>query len=456
MITEHDRRTVLDPPPDATPPRRSHGGRRRAAPSARAVVGGLLVAAAAVGSIAVASSGGEPATIPVVVASAPIEPGRPLGPENLEVAEMALPSQLVESTFDDPAALRGTVSRSRLEPGELLQDGDVVASTAAQRAAAPSRELSLRLDAHHAALGVELEDVVQIDVDAARRETLSRIVGVAAAAVGLGATGWALREGRQLSIKRIEVALSRLPPELDGTSIVQLTDVHIGPTIGHSFIQRMVTMVNDLSPDVIAITGDLVDGSVEALAEHAAPLADLRAKHGAFFVTGNHEYYSGARQWCAHLTSLGIRVLRNENVRIGNDEHHFHLGGIDDYQAAGFGNGHGPNLTQAVKDRDPTRALILLAHQPKAVIEAQTHHVDLQLSGHTHGGQLWPFNWLVKLQQPVVAGLERIGETFIYVSCGTGYWGPPMRLRAPAEITHITLRSAQPPPGEAHSAGSAV
>src|SRR5690606_19095046 len=168
-------------------------------------------------------------------------------------------------------------------------------------------------------VGLLLARLTSGDVDAARRETLSRIVGVAAAAVGLGATGWALREGRQLSIKRIEVALSRLPPELDGTSIVQLTDVHIGPTIGHSFIQRMVTMVNDLSPDVIAITGDLVDGSVEALAEHAAPLADLRAKHGAFFVTGNHEYYSGARQWCAHLTSLGIRVLRNENVRIGND-----------------------------------------------------------------------------------------------------------------------------------------
>lgn len=163
MITEHDRRTVLDPPPDATPPRRSHGGRRRAAPSARAVVGGLLVAAAAVGSIAVASSGGEPATIPVVVASAPIEPGRPLGPENLEVAEMALPSQLVESTFDDPAALRGTVSRSRLEPGELLQDGDVVASTAAQRAAAPSRELSLRLDAHRVVAG-RLEPGDTVDV----------------------------------------------------------------------------------------------------------------------------------------------------------------------------------------------------------------------------------------------------------------------------------------------------
>lgn len=278
--------------------------------------------------------------------------------------------------------------------------------------------------------------------DLDRRQTLSRLVGLMAAVVGVGASAWALREGGRLRVKRVEISLARLPATMNGTSIVQLTDVHIGPTIGREFIEQMVRMVNDLAPDVVAITGDLVDGSVQALAEHAAPLAGLQSKYGTFFVTGNHEYYSGAHEWCDHLTSLGIRVLRNEHVCIGNDEHHFHLAGIDDYQAKGFGHGHGPDLEKALAGRDGTRALVLLAHQPKAVLQAREHNVGLQLSGHTHGGQLWPFNWLVKLQQPVVAGLERFGETLIYVSCGTGYWGPPMRLRAPAEITHITLRSA--------------
>jgi predicted MPP superfamily phosphohydrolase len=194
---------------------------------------------------------------------------------------------------------------------------------------------------------------------------------------------------------------------------------------------------------VVVVTGDLVDGSVDRLRHAVAPLVELKARHGCFFVTGNHEYYSGAVAWCRHLTTLGLRVLRNERVEIGRDGCVFDLAGIDDYSAHGFGHGHGADLARAVEGRDRSRALVLLAHQPRAVAEAQRHGVDLQLSGHTHGGQIWPFHLLVRLQQPVVSGLVKLGQTFLYVSNGTGYWGPPMRLGAPAEVTEIVLRSQE-------------
>jgi uncharacterized protein len=280
-------------------------------------------------------------------------------------------------------------------------------------------------------------------IDLARRQTLARLVGVAAAALGLGATATAFREAARIQVKRVDIPLKNLPLALEGTTIVQLTDVHVGPTIGRTFIEQVVNQVNALKPDIVAITGDLVDGSVADLAHHVAPLGDIKSQYGTFFVTGNHEYYSGAPAWCQHLSELGIRVLRNEHVKIGPLGQHLHLAGVDDLHASRFEDiGHGPNLPQAVEGRDPELPLILLAHQPKVVTEAVKHGVDLQLSGHTHGGQLWPFSWLVKLQQPVVAGLEHFGQTLVYVSCGTGYWGPPMRLKAPPEVTHIVLRRA--------------
>lgn len=276
--------------------------------------------------------------------------------------------------------------------------------------------------------------------DPSRRLLLSRLLAGAGAVLAAGMGFSALRSGLAVVAPReVRVRLARLPSELDGTTIVQLTDVHIGPTIQRAFIEEIVRTTNALSPDVIAITGDLVDGSVEALREHAAPLAQLRARYGVFFVTGNHEYYSGADEWCAELSRLGMRVLRNERVMIGSADASYDLAGIDDHQAQRFGGGHGPDLKRAVAGRDASRELVLLAHQPRAVFEAREHGVGLQLSGHTHGGQIWPWNWLVRLQQPVVSGLARFGETLIYVSNGTGYWGPPMRLGAPAEITKVVL-----------------
>jgi uncharacterized protein len=274
--------------------------------------------------------------------------------------------------------------------------------------------------------------------DPERRLTLSRIVGGGVALVAGGAGVVAVRSGLgELVTREVEVELGRLPRALSGTTIVQLTDLHVGPTIRRDFVERVVEHSNLLEPDLIAITGDLVDGSVDELREHVAPLGRLRAKHGVFFVTGNHEYYSGVSQWCAELTRLGIRVLRNERVEIRDRDAVFDLAGVDDYSSARFGKK--PDLERALGNRDQSRELVLLAHQPRHILEAERYGVGLQLSGHTHGGQLWPWNYLVRLQQPVVSGLARIGRALVYVSNGTGYWGPPMRLGAPAEITRVVL-----------------
>jgi hypothetical protein len=277
-------------------------------------------------------------------------------------------------------------------------------------------------------------------LDAGRRQALARMVAGAAALVGgtLGLASLRSALGR-VRLRHVEVTLARLPQSLSGTRIAQLSDVHVGPTIHKSFIETIVAQTNALKPDIIAITGDLVDGSVEDLAEHVAPLAELRAKYGVFFVTGNHEYYSGAEEWCTELRRLGIRVLRNERVSIGTEAASFDLAGTDDHSAKGHEYGHGEDLPKALGGRDPARELVLLAHQPKTILEAKDHGVGLQLSGHTHGGQIWPWTYLVRLQQPVVAGLATFGKSRVYVSSGTGYWGPPMRLGAPAEITELIL-----------------
>ena len=276
--------------------------------------------------------------------------------------------------------------------------------------------------------------------DPERRSALARILAIGVALVAGGLSLAAVRSGlARVALREVDVRLKRLPERLNGTTIVQLTDIHVGPTIGRDFIEEIVERTNAANPDVIAITGDLVDGSVAELREHVAPLSRLRARYGVYFVTGNHEYYSGADAWCAELVRMGIRVLRNERVTIGDADASFDLVGIDDHSAQGFGGDHGADLPRAVRGRDPTRELVLLAHQPRAVFEAEKHGVGLQLSGHTHGGQIWPWNYFVRLQQPVVSGLKRFGETLIYVSNGTGYWGPPMRLAAPAEITQIRL-----------------
>ena len=281
--------------------------------------------------------------------------------------------------------------------------------------------------------------------DLGRRVAMQRMLagGVAGAAGAI--TGFGISEtARSVDVEHVNVPLRALPAAFVGLRIVQITDVHIGAILQRSWLEGVVRQVNALQPDVIAITGDLVDGSVPQLAKHVAPLAELKAKHGVFFVSGNHEYYSGVDPWMAHLETLGIRTLRNARHTLREGASALTLAGIEDLHAERFPGGMRPDIDAALRGytREKDGPVVLLAHQPKAINIGAAAGVDLQISGHTHGGQLVPFNWLVYLEQPYISGLHRRGDTWIYISRGTGFWGPPMRVGAPAEITHITLTVA--------------
>jgi predicted MPP superfamily phosphohydrolase len=239
-------------------------------------------------------------------------------------------------------------------------------------------------------------------------------------------------------VKRVRVPLANLPASAAGFTIVQLTDIHIGPSLGREFAVKVVDRVNALEPDLIVLTGDLVDGRVRDLAGDVEPLAGLRAKHGVFAVTGNHEYYWNADAWIAHFTSLGMRYLRNAHVAMPG----FTLAGVDDSTSRAMAVGHGEDVAKAIADRDPALPIVLLAHHPSTIARAQLAGVDVQLSGHTHGGQLLPLGWLSRLFEPRVSGLAKLGATWLYVSEGTGFWGPPLRVGTSCEITHLTLAVA--------------
>ncbi|WP_055599743.1 metallophosphoesterase [Streptomyces aureus] len=275
--------------------------------------------------------------------------------------------------------------------------------------------------------------------EVSRRLFVSRVVGGAAAAAAVGTVGYGtygvLRGPR---IKRVTVPLAKIPRAAHGYRIAVVSDIHLGPILGRAHTQRIVDTINSTQPDLIAVVGDLVDGTVENLGSAAEPLARLRARHGSFFVTGNHEYFSGADAWVDHVRELGLRPLRNERVEVAAG---FDLAGVEDI--AGESEGQGPDFGRALGDRDRARAAVLLAHQPIVVHDAVRHGVDLQLSGHTHGGQLWPGNYLAELANPTVAGLERYGDTQLYVSRGAGAWGPPVRVGAPSDITIVELASKQ-------------
>ena len=280
-------------------------------------------------------------------------------------------------------------------------------------------------------------------LDPSRRQALARITGGAVSALAIAEVGTGIAAARRPPpVVDVPIHLARLPRALDGFTIVQLTDIHVGATIDRDWVASLVSRSNALAPDLIALTGDLVDGSVAELRDDIAPLGALRARHGVYFVTGNHEYYAGADAWIAHLRELGIRVLRNERVAIARDGAAFDLAGIDDFSAAQHARGHGPDLAAALAGRDPARAVVLLAHQPRQVHDAAAHGVDLQLSGHTHGGQVWPWHYLASAQQGgLLAGRHRVASTELYISRGAGYWGPPVRFAAPSELTRVILRA---------------
>ncbi|MFF7054114.1 metallophosphoesterase [Streptomyces griseorubiginosus] len=271
-----------------------------------------------------------------------------------------------------------------------------------------------------------------------RRLFVSRVVAGAAAAAAVGTVGYGtygvLRGPR---VKRVTVPLAKLPRAAQGYRIAVVSDIHLSPVLGRGFAQKVVDTINSTQPDLIAVVGDLVDGSVKDLGPAAAPLAQLRARHGSYFVTGNHEYFSGAEQWVEEVRRLGLRPLENDRTELP----WFDLAGVNDI--AGESEGQGPDFARALGDRDTARACVLLAHQPVQIHDAVDHGVDLQLSGHTHGGQLWPGNLVAEAANPTVAGLERYGDTQLYVSRGAGAWGPPPRVGAPSDITVIELASKQ-------------
>ncbi len=270
---------------------------------------------------------------------------------------------------------------------------------------------------------------------------LIRWSGVAVVGVSGLITLWGFWNARRTAaVVTVDVPLRDLPVALHGFRIAQISDIHVGPTIKRGYLSAIVQAVNRLDADMVAVTGDLVDGSVRDLAPHVAPLAELSSRHGTYFVTGNHEYYSGAHAWIVELRRLGVQVLMNEHVVLQHGAAALVVAGVADHSAHHFDPAHRSDPQAAIADA-PAAALIrvLLAHQPRTAEAAAKAGFQLQLSGHTHGGQFWPWNFFVRFQQPFTAGLHRWQELWVYTSRGTGYWGPPKRLGAPSEITHLRL-----------------
>lgn len=258
------------------------------------------------------------------------------------------------------------------------------------------------------------------------------ITGVVVTALGI----W---RSRRPSVVRIAVPITGLHEDLEGFRIVQLSDLHIGPTLKRNFVERVVSTANGLEPDLIALTGDVADGHVAAMRHEVAPLAGLGAPHGKFFVTGNHEYYWDAPGWVKEVERLGFDALVNTYRVIEQGAATLLVAGVTDSTASAGTPGHRSDPEAAVSGAPDVDVRLLLAHQPSSAFAAQRVGFDLQLSGHTHGGQYFPFNLVVRLFQPFVHGLHRLQDMWLYVSRGTGYWGPPMRLGVPSEITLIEL-----------------
>ncbi|WBB65827.1 metallophosphoesterase [Micromonospora sp. WMMD812] len=284
--------------------------------------------------------------------------------------------------------------------------------------------------------------VEQPDHDRSRRLLLARGAAIFAGLTAAGITGYGVRTAfGPPQLDRVRIPLAKLPRSMDGLRIATVSDIHLGPLLGRSHTERIVAAINRLDADLVAVVGDMVDGSVAELGEAAAPLRDLRSRYGSFFVTGNHEYYSGVEEWVREVDRLGLRVLQNERLEIAARGGVLDLAGVNDPSGDQLGADAGPDYAAALGDRDPSRPVVLLAHQPVAAVEAAKFGVDLQLSGHTHGGQMVPFDLAVRLEQPVVSGLGEVDGTKVYVTNGAGFWGPPVRVGANPQITLVELRT---------------
>ncbi|MFI6367065.1 metallophosphoesterase [Nocardia sp. NPDC050630] len=271
----------------------------------------------------------------------------------------------------------------------------------------------------------------------------SRIVAAGVFVIAAALSVWGVVEARRVPrVRTVDVAIRGLGPALDGLRMVVITDTHYAALDRLRWSEQVVEVVNAQQPDIACHAGDLADGSVEKRHPQVDPLGKIDAPLGRFYITGNHEYFGDAPGWIEHMTSIGWQPLHNQHETITRGGDRLVLAGIDDPTGVSV-PGHGPDLPAALAGADPDAPVILLAHQPRQVAEAAAAGVALQISGHTHGGQIWPFHYLVRLEQPVVAGLSRHGEhTQLYTSRGTGFWGPQFRVFAPSEITVLVLRSA--------------
>lgn len=272
-----------------------------------------------------------------------------------------------------------------------------------------------------------------------RRLLVAALPAGAALVSGGGVAGGAFEALSPPRLTEVSVRLRGLPRALDGFTLVQLSDLHVGAVSQRAFVEDLVDRTNALRADLVAITGDLVDGTVEELGAFVAPLSRLASRHGTFFVTGNHDYYSGVGPWVAELERLGVNVLRNRWVRIGDAGGSFDLAGVDDWGVRERAQG-GYDLAKAIAGREVDRPSVLLAHQPTNLDAVSRAGISLQLSGHTHGGQMFPATAFARLiWGEQVAGLSKYGDTQVFVSRGCGFVGPPLRVGSPAEIVKIVL-----------------
>ena len=287
-----------------------------------------------------------------------------------------------------------------------------------------------------ATCGAELPDQNQAPgID--RRLLLARGAAIFAGLTAVGVTGYGMKTALgPPQLNRVQMPLTKLPRAMDQTRLVVVSDIHLGPLTGSHHVGRIVNLINSVNADIVCVVGDLVDGSVTELGRFATPLAEIESRRGAYFVTGNHEYYSGFEPWIEEVTRLGVRPLRNERVELAGLD----LAGVNDLGGDQFGDP--ADFGKALGDRDTSRPVVLMAHQPLAARQAAPFGVDLQVSGHTHGGQMAPFNLLVRLQQPVTSGFGEVDGVPVYVTNGAGFWGPPVRVGAPPQVTVVELRTA--------------
>ncbi|MFI7596483.1 metallophosphoesterase, partial [Actinoplanes sp. NPDC049681] len=313
-----------------------------------------------------------------------------------------------------------------IPPGEGAAQGGIGTTAQATNSAITAKTSAATDD------GSNAPDPSGID----RRLLLARGAAIFAGLTAAGITGYGVKTATGApQLDRVQLPLAKLPRAMDGTRLAVVSDIHLGPLTGVGHTERIVDLINSVDADIVCVVGDLVDGSVAELGKFAAPLAGIKSRRGAYFVTGNHEYYSGFQEWVVEVGRLGVRPLRNERLEIDGLD----LAGVNDLGGADVGDA--PDFGRALGGRDPSRPVVLMAHQPVAAREAAPYGVDLQISGHTHGGQMAPFNLLVRLQQPVVSGFGKVDGVPVYVTNGAGFWGPPVRVGAPPQVSVIDLRT---------------